>query len=127
MTVRSALETAGRGIPQEGAAETLMLWLAGPYRLDRQTGWLFAEAEYSEGQVGPRSEVGPPPRSSLLEAVTDEGVVSIEAARLARSPPGLYPPPSRTGSSCALSETWTGNWFSGKETLQIRRQWFSRS
>ncbi len=91
LTVRSALETAGRGIPEEWAAETLMLWLAGPYRLDRQTGWLFAETDFSEGRVGPRSEVGPPPRSTVLEAVTDGGVVNIGAAKARAIAAGLVP------------------------------------
>ena len=48
VAVRDALDTACRGLGQDSAtAEELMLWLAGPYRLDKQTGWLFTEAEYS--------------------------------------------------------------------------------
>ena len=90
-TVRKALNAAIRGIPDEtGAAEALLLWLAGPYRFDKQTGWMFLEAEYLGGKVGPLSELGPPPRASLLHGVTsDDGVVDLAAARSRAAAAGL--------------------------------------
>jgi hypothetical protein len=88
--VHDALDAACRGTEDAAAAEVL-LWLAGPYRLDEQTGWLFAETEYSRGEVGPQSEVGPPPRFSLLRAISDEGCIDIEAARTHATEVGLVP------------------------------------
>jgi hypothetical protein len=90
-TTRQALNAAVRGIPHDGtAAEALLLWLAGPYRLDKQTGWLFSELEYLRGEVGPLSALGPPPHASLLhEFASDEGVVDIEAARRRTAAAGL--------------------------------------
>ena len=92
VAMRDALDRACRGIGQDSAtAEALVLWLAGPYRLDKRTGWIFTEKEYSRGEVGPRSEVGPPPRVSLLQSVSDEGLVNIAAARAYASAAGLVP------------------------------------
>jgi len=100
VAVHEALDAACRGIGQDSAAaEALLLWLAGPYRLEKQAGWLFAEKEYLRGEVGPQSAVGPPPRASLLQAVTDEGVVNIEAARARAAAAGLVP---------AAVEDWMG-------------------
>jgi hypothetical protein len=89
--MRQALNAATRGIPHDTAvAEALLLWLAGPYRLDKQTGWLFSEKEHLRGEVGPQSELGPPPQASLLHGVTgDEGVVDLAAARSRAAAAGL--------------------------------------
>ena len=96
VAMRDALDRACRGIAQDSAtAEALLLWLAGPYRLDKRTGWIFTEKEYSRGEVGPRSEVGPPPQVSLLQSVSDEGLVNIAAARAHASAAGLVPAASR--------------------------------
>ncbi len=90
-STRQALNAATRGILQDSAtSEAALLWLAGPYRLDEQTGWVFSEKEYLLGEVGPGSEIGPPPRASLLNAVTsDDGVVNLEAARSHAAKAGL--------------------------------------
>ena len=54
--MRDARDRACRGIGQDrAAAEALLLWLAGPYRLDKRTGWIFTEKEYSRGDVGSRA------------------------------------------------------------------------
>jgi hypothetical protein len=93
IVVREALDRACRDTGQDSsAAETLMLWLAGPYKVDKQTGWLFTEAQHSTGKVGPRSEIGPPPQFSLLQTLTDEGIVNIEAAQAKVTAAGLVPP-----------------------------------
>ena len=89
-TLRAALDAACRGISEpRSRAETVMLWAAGPYRLDKQTGWLLAESEYSSRRVGPSSEIGPPPRSSLLGAISNELVIDIEFARAKAASAGL--------------------------------------
>ncbi len=82
-TMRAALNAATRGIPQDiPTAEALLLWIAGPYRLDKQTDWMFSEAGCLSDEVGPQSEFGPPPKPSLLRAVAgDGGVVDLAAAR----------------------------------------------
>jgi hypothetical protein len=89
--MRKALNAATRGIPDAtAAAEALLLWLAGPYRLDKQTGWMFLEADYLGGKVGPLSEVGPPPQVSLLRKFTsDDGIVDLAAARSRAAAAGL--------------------------------------
>jgi hypothetical protein len=44
-------------------AERVLLWLAGPYRLDRATGWIHA---------GRATAAGPPPQSALLADCADD-------------------------------------------------------
>jgi hypothetical protein len=100
VAARDALDRACRGLDHDSAtAQALLLWLAGPYGLDKQTGWLFTQKEYSRGQVGPRSEIGPPPRTSLLQSMSDEGAVNIEAAKARAAAAGLVP---------AAVEDWIG-------------------
>jgi hypothetical protein len=92
VATRDALNKACRDIGDDSAtAESILLWLAGPYRLDKRTGWIFAEKEYFRSEVGPRSEIGPPPRISLLQALSDEGVVNIMVAKAHASAAGLVP------------------------------------
>jgi len=92
MVVHEALASACHGIAEDSTtAKTLMLWLAGPYRMDKQTGWLFAEEPDTVDKVGPRTEIGPPPQSSLLKSLTEEGIVDIEEAKARVAAAGLVP------------------------------------
>ena len=88
---REALNVATSSIPYETAtSEALLLWLAGPYRLDKQTGWMLSEPECLRGEVGPQGALGPPPQASLLyEVASDEGIVDIAAARRRATAAGL--------------------------------------
>lgn len=91
---QAALSAATRAIPGDsGPAEALLLWLAGKYRLDKQTGWLFLDADYVRGKVGPLGDFGPPARAALLRQVAgDEGVVDIAALRSRAAAAGLVAP-----------------------------------
>lgn len=97
---RDALAKASKGLAksERATAEVVLTWLAGPYRLDRQSDWIFAESEYLLGRVGPRSALGPPPQESVVAAVTsEEGVVDLEEVRRLAAGAGLVP---------AAAEAW---------------------
>jgi Fe2+ transport system protein FeoA len=61
---QAALHHVTQGLPahRRELATVLLPWLAGPYRLDRATGWLHC---------GDKSEAGPPMSQAFLDEVTD--------------------------------------------------------
>jgi hypothetical protein len=84
-TADEALAGACRGIPQPHVptARTILLWLAGPYRLDRRTGWLH---------TGPSTEIGPPPTPSLFHELVDEDDrIDLDALRGRAAAVGFVP------------------------------------
>jgi len=96
----AVLERARDGLPEEqnGFAGALLLWLAGPYTLDRGTGWIHASKA---------SELGPPPLASLFDAFVDaDGLVDIEGLRARAAAAGMV--------ESAISE-----WLSGHCPLRM--------
>jgi hypothetical protein len=74
-------QVAALAAAERGFAAKLMLWLAGPYHLDRDTGWIHADGA---------TVAGPPPHRNFLADFTDDtGRVNIVNLRNMLSELGL--------------------------------------
>lgn len=95
-TAQAALADATRGLPEEerADAEALLLWLAGPYELDRKSGWIRVQGSRDIGPPPPRKLMrgidvayGGRDRSRLMRAAEDMGLVreaAVEWVELCR-------------------------------------------
>lgn len=64
-----AEQLAGLPAEERDFATSILLWLAGPYQLDSQTGWIHA---------GPVTAAGPPAQMGFLQDVANEGRIDAE-------------------------------------------------
>lgn len=77
-----AEQLAGLPPGEHDFTTSILLWLAGPYRLNGQTGWIH---------TGPATAAGPPADMNFLEGVSDQGRIDAEQLRGILSELGLVP------------------------------------